>query len=214
MQLEFQPDVKKWAIYTVDMTYWSCNSAGGIQANATKISDNCLFQIIWQDDGTCALRASNGKLVFNKKTGSMIAGSCDVTELETFIVMLVNRPLIVLKGENGYVGLKTSGSVKTGHWSNKAKHDVLVVETGPGSCYYIKGANGKYWTVNQDDKSVHANGASPEEAFVVELKGNSTITLKDKNNKYLKTEKSGGLICKSDVSKSAIWRIWKVFTFL
>merc|ERR1711955_115235 len=76
----------------------------GIQASEKQRSEQALFDLVWQEDGSVCLKASNGKYIVNKKTGHLFA-NCDAIEDNTrYFFYLINRPILVLKGEQGFVG--------------------------------------------------------------------------------------------------------------
>lgn len=98
----------------------------------------CLFDLEWQGDGSVALKACNGNYIFNKQTGSLLAQSTTVTEKEKFKVKIINRPLLVLKSEHGFVGQKTSTNLE--YCCNRATYNIIVMESSPaGGSYRFKG---------------------------------------------------------------------------
>ena len=92
------------------------------------------FSLDWQSDGTVGIKGSDGKYLSNKKTGALFSSSPDLGDDEKFKITIVNRPLLVLKGEHGFVGIKGSQYI-----CNKAKYDMLSVEVTKSDKYVIKG---------------------------------------------------------------------------
>ena len=91
------------------------------------------------DDGMVTLRASNGKLVSAHFNGSLCAINDGVEAKNRFDVTLVNRPVLVLMCDFGFVGAKTSGNPRLE--CNKANYDHIFVEkaNGHSGAYALKG---------------------------------------------------------------------------
>ena len=100
---------------------------------------SCLFELIWIKAGHVALKASNDKYVMAAATGHMKAISDNVTDLETFKISLVNRPILVLKCEYGLIGYKNKTTYKLE--CNKSTFNVIMVEESKEETgyYYLKG---------------------------------------------------------------------------
>merc|ERR1712203_636579 len=101
----------------------------GLTAEKSK-TDQALFDLIWQEDGSVCFKAANGKYIGNKKSGHLYA-NCENMEANTkYYFYLINRPILVLKCEQGFVGYKAVGSVKLE--CNKASYETIQVEGGGG----------------------------------------------------------------------------------
>lgn len=97
-----------------------------------------MFDLEWQGDGSIALKACNGLYIFNKQTGCLLAQSTTITDKEKFKVKIVNRPLLVLKSEHGFVGQKTSTNLE--YCCNRATYNIIFMEPSPeGGSYRFKG---------------------------------------------------------------------------
>lgn len=130
-QLEFDRVTKRWYVRTMQDRYWSLEAGGGIQASEHKRSSNALFDLIWQsEDGTVALRANNGKFLATKRSGHLYANAESVNGLDSdaskYYFYLMNRPVLVLRCEQGFVGPKSSASSKLE--CNKAIYETIRVE--------------------------------------------------------------------------------------
>lgn len=204
-QMEYIKKAKKWSIYTVDGKYWRVDDKGSIVADAKLADENSQFDLMWQKDGRAVIKANNKKYLLQRGTGALIATSDVISEKENFVIRVVNRPVLVLKGESGYLSMITSGSRSSQYACNKSVYDVLRLEQGPGGAYFVKGENGKYWTLGPDD-SVQADGTTPS-PFIFEFNGNSEMAIRAPNDKYLNGEKSGGFAANSpEQRKSCILR--------
>ena len=81
-----------------------------------------MYDLLWQDDGTVCFKAKNGKFVGIKKSGHLYA-NCDTIEDNTrFFFYLINRPVLVLKCDQGFVGYKSAGATRLA--SNKPTYEV------------------------------------------------------------------------------------------
>lgn len=136
-QLEFDWSTKRWYIRTMQDRYWTLETGGGIQAAGDKRSSNALFDLEWQKDGSVAFRANNGRYVITKRSGHLYATSDGVDDNCKYFFYLVNRPILVLKCEQGFVGYKSNSSTKLE--CNKATYETIQVERGEKGLVYFKG---------------------------------------------------------------------------
>ncbi|CAH1794662.1 unnamed protein product [Owenia fusiformis] len=185
-QLEFDTSYSKWSVRTVDDKYWLQQSNGGIQATSMDANENTMFDLEWQSDGKVALKAKN-MYVTGKMNGALYATSETVTNKEQFQMTLVNRPILVLRCDYGFVGFKSASSNKLE--CNKSVYDLMQVEHGENGTYYIKASNGRYWSISSDG-SITAESDQPH-AFIFEFHGYSKFAIKSNNGMYLKGEQNG-----------------------
>jgi len=97
-----------------------------------------LFTIDWQEDGSIGIRATNGRYVTARMNGSLYAVSDSLSDRERFIMTIINRPLLVLRCDFGFVGFRTSNNSR--YECNKAYYDVIYVEQSNSPAYYLKGS--------------------------------------------------------------------------
>eukprot|EP00094_Tigriopus_californicus_P007108 TCALIF_06843-PA protein Name:"Similar to sn Protein singed (Drosophila melanogaster)" AED:0.13 eAED:0.13 QI:0/0.85/0.87/1/0.85/0.75/8/1320/514 len=197
-QLEWDNSTQRWYIRTMQDKYFTLQTGGGIQANEVRRSSNALFEIIWHEDGSISLRANNGKYLGTKKSGHLFA-NCEGSEENTrYYFYLINRPVLVLKCEQGFVGYKSAGTCKLE--CNKAHYETILVERGPKGSTYFKGQNGKY--VHAHGDGISADSDLPQ-GFFMELRDPTRMCLKTAEGNYLNSEKNGGLIVGSNQSEEA-----------
>lgn len=200
-QLEEDQNSEKWTVRTNSNKYWKLEIAHGIQAIGDGKQPSCLFELIWIRSGHVVLRASNGKYVSAAATGHMKATSDTVTDLEIYKVSLVNRPILVLKCDYGFVGYKNKTSYKLE--CNKSSFNVIMLESANDSTgsYYLKGSHGSYWEICPDN-TLSATSAVPTK-FCIELLPNNRMIIKGPNGCYLKGEQNGCLTMNLQDSKNA-----------
>ncbi|XP_046404588.1 protein singed [Ischnura elegans] len=200
-QLEYDSSTKRWYIRTMQDRYWTLETGGGIQAAGDKKSSNALYDLVWQNDGSVAFRANNGKYIATKRSGHLYANADSVEDSAKYYFYLINRPILVLKSEQGFVGYK-SGSARLE--CNKATYETILVERGEKGIVYFKGHNGKYW--HADGEGVSADSAGPDEGFFLELRDPTHICIKSANGDYLAASKNGAFrLGGSDYETATKW---------
>ena len=104
-------------------------------------SSNALFSLCWRDDGSVSFRANNGKLLGTKRSGHLFANCDDGDEDKArFYFYLVNRPVLVLKCEQGFVGRKaSSASAQARLECNRANYETIQVERADSGTVLFKG---------------------------------------------------------------------------
>ena len=95
------------------------------------------FSLEWHSDGTVSFTAHNGKLVGTKKSGHLFANCDSIEENTRYYFYLINRPILVLKCDQGFVGYKGAGSVKLE--CNKATYETIQVERVENGLVLFKG---------------------------------------------------------------------------
>ncbi|XP_064078039.1 protein singed-like isoform X1 [Macrobrachium nipponense] len=201
-QLEYDGATKRWYVRTMQDKYWTLEAGGGIQANATKPTSNALFNFHWQPDGSVAFQANNGKYIATKKSGHLFANA-DTPDEESarFYFYLINRPVLVLKCEQGFVGYKTSNSLKME--CNKANYETIRVERGEQGQVFFRGQQGGYWHACGD--GIMADSEVPE-GFFIELREATRMCLKNSSGQYIVTEKNGGFkLGDTDPGHATLW---------
>jgi len=203
-QVEFDKKTGQWRVRTVEDKYWCLEQASGIQAVGDARSATGLFTVDFLDGGAVALRASNGRYVTARMNGSLYAVSDGVTDKERFFVTIVNRPILVLKCEFGFVGFRTATNPR--YECNKSFHDVIYVQhtNGENGNYYLVGHNGKYWSVDGEG-NINADRPDPQ-PLIIELRGQSKMAIRAPNGHYIKGEQNGIMSAKSsDLQKATLW---------
>ncbi|XP_046660991.1 protein singed isoform X5 [Homalodisca vitripennis] len=202
-QLEWDSATKRWYIRTMQDRYWTLESGGGIQASGDKRSSNALFDLVWQGDGSVCFRANNGKLIATKRSGHLYANSDVVDDSSKYFFYLVNRPILVLKCEQGFVGFKAGSSIRLE--CNRATYETIQVERGEKGVVYFKGRNGKYWHVDGEGVNVDSDAA---EGFFLELREPTRICLKSAGPSgcYLSAGKNGAFrLTDTDCATATKW---------
>ncbi|XP_017770932.1 PREDICTED: protein singed [Nicrophorus vespilloides] len=185
-QLEFDWSTKRWYIRTMQDKYWTLETGGGIQASGDKRSSNALFELDWQKDGSLAFRANNGRYVITKRSGHLYATAETIEDNCKYFFYLINRPILVLKCEQGFVGYKAANNPKLE--CNKASYECIQVERGDKGVVHFKGQSGKYWHV--DSEGVTAD-SDVQEGFYLELREPTRLCIKSLQGNYLTASKNG-----------------------
>lgn len=189
----------KWAFHSKDKKYW--NSEATVVSNQDNFSaPTAQFEIVWMGP-LIALKASNGKYVSVKPNGQLSANSPELTDKCKFVLEFMNRPIIVLRGEFGFIGVKGGSGILD---CNRSQYDIFAVE-GTAGTYNIQGANGKFWKV-EGDSTISVNGTTAQD-FYFELRAHTHMCIVAPNGQYLKGEQNGAFTATggSTINSSTLW---------
>ena len=183
-----------------DNKYWRVDGKG-VKVNASKVSPECVFQMEWFDNKVAV--KSNDKYLKITSGGTVQPigeETSDPTSL--FVLELVNRHILVLRGEHGYMGMAGSSSNKI--LCNRGIHDAMQVTYVNGYCQ-LKAANGMLWAINNQDMLI--TGSEEEGSmFIFELCGQSKMMIRLKDGKYLTGDHNGTIKANGEKeNKSSIW---------
>ncbi|XP_024243817.1 fascin-2 [Oncorhynchus tshawytscha] len=197
-QMEIDKESRKCLFRTNEGKYWALVAHGGIQTTTTERSANTMFAVEWMGRRV-ALRASNGKYICTKKNGQLAAISDSIGEDEKLILKLINRPMLILRGLNGFIcHHKNSNTLD----ANRSVYDIFTLHFSDGA-YHIKGEGGRFWYVNSSGL-VCSDGETPDD-FSFEFLEHGRIAIRGKNGRYLRGQ--GGMLKGDGVTpdSSALW---------
>ncbi|XP_059236856.1 fascin-2 isoform X1 [Mustela nigripes] len=223
--MQIDQETRKCTFYSSTGGYWTLVTHGGIHATATQVSANTMFEVEWRGRRV-ALKASNGRYVCMKKNGQLAAVSDFVGEPppsypprggrraglwrlspssppgedEEFILKLINRPILVLRGLDGFVcHRRGSNQLDT----NRSVYDVFHLSFSDGA-YQIRGRGGGFWYTGSHG-GVYSDGERPED-FVFEFRERGRLAIRARGGKYLRGGASGLLRADSDTPAGvALW---------
>ncbi|KAM4623306.1 fascin-2b [Polymixia lowei] len=198
-QMEIDRETKKCMFRTSEGNYWALVAHGGIQSTATEVSADTMFAVEWLGHRV-ALKANNGKYVCTKKNGQLLAVSDSIGEDEPLTLKLINRPMLILRGENGFICHHKGSNTLD---ASRSVYDIFTLHFSDGA-YHIKGVSGQFWYVNSAGL-VCSDGETPED-FTLEFLEHGRIAIRGQNGKYLRGDQGGTL--KGDglsANSSALW---------
>ncbi|XP_030636583.1 fascin [Chanos chanos] len=199
-QMEMDKETKRCAFRSCSGKYWSLTSSGAVQCTASMKSASCFFDLEWQGSKV-ALKASNGKYLAAKKNGQLAASVDSTGEQELFVLKLINRPLIVLRGEHGFIGCRKQGTGTLD--SNRSSYDVFTLEYS-GQGYSLKDSMGNYWMVCEDGTVVSSSGTPVY--FHFEFCDYNKVAIKTPQELYLKGDHAGALKANAQgIANATLW---------
>ena len=190
----------KWAISNKAKKFWTLNAQSTLECTASDFkSPDSQFCIEW-DGPIVRIIASNGKYVLVKSGGQLLAGASDKEDTTKFVYELVNHPIITLRSEHGFVGLKPSNKQVE---CNRSQYDVFILTCAAG-VYTFSDTSGKFWKVQGD--SVFNNGDKGDN-FFIEFRAHSRICIVAPNGQYMKADHNGAFTCNggNDVKSNTLW---------
>ncbi|XP_061404930.1 fascin isoform X2 [Lethenteron reissneri] len=198
-QMEIDRGSSRVAFRTCGSHYWALVNNGSIQASASDKGDSCFFDIEWRGK-QIAVKAQNGKYVTTKKNGRLSASSDTVGEAELFMLRLVNRPILVLRGEHGFMNAHR-GDAPTLH-ANRSSYQTFRLHYRNGA-YAIQGQNQRYWALSEQDVAVC--GDEPTD-FYLEFVGYSRVAIRAPNGRLVRGDQAGGVRADANsVDADSLW---------
>jgi fascin 1/2 len=192
---------------------WSLrNNKGGyltIQENALVTGekmardDNSWFELTWLG-AHVAFKGTNGKYLKREPHGGLTFKGTDLDDSCKFFFNLDNRPQIVLRGEFGFLAVRSTQGKDLVQCNNPVG-DVFLMECKDGA-YGLKAPGaGKYLKL-ESDGTISASGDSPE-YFHLSLIVHSKLAIKAAaTGKYLRGEQNGGFKASSNtVDTNELW---------
>lgn len=190
---QVEPVGNKWSIKSCTGKFWTCGgeTGGAVMSQAEAPNgDDELFEIEWHQHAI-ALKGSNGKYVKMLRNTYLKAAEDAPNEDTMFTWEIINRPLMILRGEYGFVGTLPSGLVQC----NKSIAESYKMHLTKGVAE-ICNADGKYWSTKTDN-SVNCSGSKSEQHFL-ELYPNSKLAVRNEAGKYLQGFQNGDLTFSGD----------------
>lgn len=189
----------QWSFRSCNNKFWE--SGTSITSDAPSASAaSTHFTVEWKGE-KIALKASNGKYVGIKPNGQMFPNYSELGDNCLFFFQFINRPILVIRGNYGFVGVKgTSGTLEC----NRSQYDVFLMTSDNLGKYAFKGANGKYFKI-ESDNTLSMNGDSPSE-FFLELRALSRMLIVAPGGKMLKGQQNGGFTATGDsIEANTLW---------
>ena len=189
----------KWAFHASNKKYW--NSGATLTADKDDFSlVSSQFTVEWMGP-LIAFRATNGKYISVKPNGQIAANTTELTDQCKFVFEFINRPILVLRGGFGFVGVKGNSGILE---CNRSHYDVFGMEVESGT-YYMRSANGKFWNV-ESDASVAVTSDKKIDYFI-ELRAHTHMCLVAPNGQYIKGAQSGAFSATggSSVDDTTLW---------
>ncbi|XP_062508148.1 fascin-like isoform X2 [Corticium candelabrum] len=199
-QLEINKSTNRWAIRGANGKYFTSSKGSVIHADSEAKGDTEFFDIEWYGPQV-ALKANNGKYLTVKRNGALVAAGEDGSAPEArFIFDLINRPILVLRGPYGFIGVKGE-SLRLE--CNRSSYDVFKV-THKDGVYHLQGANGKWW--KQDSDGFFTTNGDAALDFHFKLLRHTHVSICAPNGKLLKGEKNGSLTSSgTEVNQDTLW---------
>ena len=194
-------DINKITFQARDNKYWRVDGKG-VKVDAAKVSPDSVFQMEWYDN---KVSVKNNDKYLKITSGGTVQpiGDAPTDPASLFVLELVNRHILVLRGEHGYIGMAGNSTNKI--FCNRGTHDAMAVTYVDGY-YQLKASNGKLWSVN-DDRTLVTGTEDDGSLFIFELCGQSKMLIRLKDGKYLTGDHNGTVRANGerDGRNTAVW---------
>ena len=187
----------KWAFRGYTTKYWSASP--GIKADQESLTGACQFEVEWHGP-LVAFKGDSGKYISAKSNGKMATDSKELTDECKFVFDFINRPLLVLRGTYGFVGVKgNSGTLEC----NRSHYDLFHVTCANGM-FHIQGSNGKYMCVDGSNNVTVTSDTAVE--FVFELRAHTHMVIRAPNGNYLQGAQNGAFTATGTaINSTTLW---------
>uniref|UniRef100_A0A4W4GKD0 Fascin n=1 Tax=Electrophorus electricus TaxID=8005 RepID=A0A4W4GKD0_ELEEL len=186
-QMEMDRETKRCAFRSCSGKYWSLTPNGAVQCTASM-------------NLRLPSRPVMGKYLAAKKNGQLAhLWILQVCEQEDFVLKLINRPLIVLRGEARLQSVAAS-KVPEPWTPTAASYDVFQLEHSSNAYNSL----GKYWTVEANGAVVSSSGAPVY--FNFEFCDYNKVAIKTLEGNYLKGDQAGVLKANAQgIANATLW---------
>ena len=179
--------------------YWTAGNKS-VTASADTITLDSVFELEYVGD-KIALKAHNDKYITSSSGGKLIPAGDSTSDSNTlFTLQLMNRPILVLRCEHGYVG-QSNDKIHC----NRGAYDAMMVEGEGEGKYRLKTSAGKSWKIDESSHLVQSP-PSDRELFVFELFTKNKMRIRAANGKYLKGDHNGTISASATQDdRSILW---------
>lgn len=200
-QVEFDKKSNKVAIRGNKGLYWALGDKG-VTASAQEPGPNSWFLLEWHGKKV-VFKAHTGNYITGKDNGQLIEGGDTIDEEKAYHVPeLVNRPVLVLRGEHGFVGVK-AGTNRIE--SNHSKYDVFLVTCNNGM-YKISTTSGKFWYTDEGNNITVCDDESGAGEYTVEFPKYNRMAIKAANDCYIQGHQNGSFAAKGkEIGTASLW---------
>ncbi|XP_053142035.1 fascin-like isoform X2 [Hemicordylus capensis] len=181
-QLLFDDTTKKVCFRGYCGTYMSLGPNDCI-VSGSKQDKNVWFDLQYQEQKV-SLRIGD-KYVSMRPNGQLLAIPKVAGKSEDFLLVLVNRPLLVLHSDAGYVGLGNSVKHLEANCVSYVASSLSLTEEG----YYNFQIGNNYWALDKDGQIMAASDHPSN--FTIQFASSSCLILKASNNKFIVAEQGG-----------------------
>ncbi|XP_070591989.1 fascin-like [Erythrolamprus reginae] len=181
-QLLFDDATKKVCFRGHSGTYMSLGPNDCI-ISSSKQDKNVWFELQYQDQKV--LLHMGDKYVSMRPNGQLLAVPKAAGKSEDFLLVLVNRPLLILHSDAGYVGRTADLKRLEGNCADYVLSSLSLSDEG----YYNFQIDGKYWALDKDGQILVTSDRPGN--FSLQFVSSSSLIIKASNNKYLMADQGG-----------------------
>ncbi len=190
----------KWAISSKKKKYWIVNDKSNLECTAADFnSPEAQYTVEWKGP-IILLKAYNDKYVAVKSGGQLAANNTDKDETSQFVFQVLNHPIITLRSEHGFVGVKPANKMVE---CSRSQYDVFNLICADGT-YKFSDACGKFWEV--EGNAIFCKGDKGAD-FFIEFRAHSRICIVCSNGQYMKGDHNGAFTCNGgdQIKSDTLW---------
>ncbi|XP_069757842.1 fascin-like isoform X5 [Narcine bancroftii] len=196
-QIIINNTTRKACFRGISMDYLSVGPQNTIVTSRI-VTDDCWFNIVYKGPKVI-IKTGDGKILTTQSTGQLGVGHSTADDSQEFILKLVNRPLLILKSDFGFVAFGSGTQRLDG---NRPMYEASRMTSDEDGYYQFKlVSTDKYWELDKDGY-ITGTGEQPIN-FIIQLVGSNVLILKGPNGKYIITHQSGDFKATGEDAKSA-----------
>ncbi|XP_067861399.1 fascin-3-like [Heptranchias perlo] len=199
-QFEVNLNSDRVRLRTIDGQLLAQRRQAAILADGKDTEEATYFTVRWCQ-GKVMLQAANKQYLTMKPIGQIVASAQQAGPNEEFVMRLVNRPFLILRGRHGYIGTDCHSDQLL---CNRINYEIILLTPCKRGFYHFQGNNRKFWCTGANG-TFSVSGDVPLD-FCIEIHADNLLAVLAPNGCYLCSDHNGVLSASStDINNNSLW---------